>query len=941
MATVNRPTDTAQKDKDVNQKLQLYGIFEAFSNGKVPSNKQIDVALNSALESKALSSPSARLSEEGRALVADLKEVIRQAKHLLLSKNQGDLIQEFVWDSQHLDGGNATLPNAPTDKATAQQHGNEALEGLKTLGRLLLSNGQFRKLLSDATVLARDMAGDAATKAANTVNPSQDRLNQIDQPAEDNTWHDVPDLSRDNLRNQARSAYDKNKPFSREEAKGAVSEGLETAQQHPSDDPRDAGRAGLSNAAANLQNQASQNVPEENKENAQKAKDAAVQRTKNYMNQKMPQERREQTIWRLKKMIAEIQGHSDYQQAIGTLLSLAETYGGHSKNVAQQSQGTVKGAHDDNNLQRAEANLKTLIERFANSTSTDDFFDALNDIYRDADQDPELKGWFKRMDKFIRRCLQEQGFILQDSSNTEWNQLYDQGHHLFRERYREHTDRLLDEVKFIGNQFDEDPQNQAFGNAVQKLFLDLGNDENGKATFKPHLIKDLTDVIIPAIFENTRYVPIPRIEVSDPQIDAVVENLVIETDNLFPNSLEFGSDNYFRMGRKGSSGRRDNKIMIAGSGVQMDLRDVAYYIKRKQGFPSITDKGVMDIFLGGEGFGFKLAARNAQKNDRTHFVAVDKVDVTIKNLNVKIKQSNHKLLFKIAKPLVLKVMRPVIQKVLEKQIKDAFERADAFAYSVHQDALKAKEAAKDDPENAGNIFQTYFNSYQNLMTQKKEKAQQKVSQTNVNIAMTKEDSMFKNISLPGGISTKATEYKQLAAKGDRWESPVFAIGSAKASSDIPKLREVTRKPHGTSRARIQGGNHPNSASDFSSGTTGGAGVGYETTGAGAGYGTTGAGVGYGTTGAGTGYGTTGTSGLTGATGTTGMTGNTGMAGTGTGLGGTPGSDGTRLPVAGGPAASGFSNQLDQAFDPRKDVTNGAAGVTNGSANKTYYDGVTK
>merc|ERR1711964_663398 len=257
----------------------------------------------------------------------------------------------------------------------------------------------------------------------------------------------------------------------------------------------------------------------------------------------------------------------------------------------------------------------------------------------------------------------------------------------------EHTDRLLDEVKFLSSQFEEDPQNKAFGDAVQKLFLDLGQDENGKPTFKPHLIKDLTDVIIPAIFENTRYVPIPRIEVSDPMIDAVVENLVIETDNLFPNTFEFGSDNYFRMGRKGVTSKKDNKIMIAGSGIQMDLRDVAYYVRKKQGFPSVTDKGVMDIFLGGEGFSFKIAARNAQPKDRTHFVVIDKVDVLIKNLNIKVKQSNHKLLFKIAKPLLLKVMRPVIQKVIEKQIRDNFEKADAFAYKIHQDAMRAKEAA--------------------------------------------------------------------------------------------------------------------------------------------------------------------------------------------------------------------------------------------------------
>lgn len=46
--------------------------------------------------------------------------------------------------------------------------------------------------------------------------------------------------------------------------------------------------------------------------------------------------------------------------------------------------------------------IKTLIERFANSTSTDDLFDSLNTVYRDADQDPRLKDWFKNVDSYIR-----------------------------------------------------------------------------------------------------------------------------------------------------------------------------------------------------------------------------------------------------------------------------------------------------------------------------------------------------------------------------------------------------------------------------------------------------------------------------------------------------------------------------------------------------------
>ena len=36
-ANVNKPVNKEQKEADVNRKLQLYGIFSAFQNGKVPS----------------------------------------------------------------------------------------------------------------------------------------------------------------------------------------------------------------------------------------------------------------------------------------------------------------------------------------------------------------------------------------------------------------------------------------------------------------------------------------------------------------------------------------------------------------------------------------------------------------------------------------------------------------------------------------------------------------------------------------------------------------------------------------------------------------------------------------------------------------------------------------------------------------------------------------
>lgn len=76
----------------------------------------------------------------------DLRNVIEHVKKLMLSKNEGQLLQEFLWEAQTVSSGDTEKPGLPVTRDAAQQDGQEALEGLKTLGRLLITNGEFRKL---------------------------------------------------------------------------------------------------------------------------------------------------------------------------------------------------------------------------------------------------------------------------------------------------------------------------------------------------------------------------------------------------------------------------------------------------------------------------------------------------------------------------------------------------------------------------------------------------------------------------------------------------------------------------------------------------------------------------------------------------------------------------------------------------------------------------
>merc|ERR1711964_520622 len=99
-----------------------------------------------------------------------------------------------------------------------------------------------------------------------------------------------------------------------------------------------------------------------------------------------------------------------------------------------------------------------------------------------------------------------------------------------------------------------------------------------------------------------------------------------------------------------------------------------------------------------------------------------------------------------------------------------------MAYKVKVEADRAIEEAKEDPENAPNIYQRYVNALQKQILQGKQKAEAVAADKKVNVAMTQHDSIFPNIKLR----------------------------SASASTDVPKAPNVTRKEHSVTSGGVRG-----------------------------------------------------------------------------------------------------------------------------------------
>lgn len=88
-------------------------------------------------------------------------------------------------------------------------------------------------------------------------------------------------------------------------------------------EPRETGDVDVGSGAeaptSTTQEAAEQNVPEETRSQTREWTSNAAERTKSYLSEKVPEQRRDQFIARVKKMIVEIQGHSDCKCHIATI----------------------------------------------------------------------------------------------------------------------------------------------------------------------------------------------------------------------------------------------------------------------------------------------------------------------------------------------------------------------------------------------------------------------------------------------------------------------------------------------------------------------------------------------------------------------------------------------------------------------------------------------
>ena len=244
----------------------------------------------------------------------------------------------------------------------------------------------------------------------------------------------------------------------------------------------------------------------------------------------------------------------------------------------------------------------------------------------------------------------------------------------------------------------EDPLNKRFGEDWARLTKDLLFDSEGSLKFKPHLWDDIRKVILPTVISRVGYIPIPRIEYTDDSLDLVIENLTLSGKNLLPNVVTVAARNHFTFSPYSIIGdHSEHEVELCFSQIQADLRDVAFYYRRK-GLPKFRDSGLVDFILGGEGANVTVKLVSSSK-DPTSVFKVKSVHAKVASLKFSVRDSKHDFLYKTGKPLLAGLVKKQIQKAIEDSVRTGLEYVDGQLVGVRDRMAEVKaEEGKDGAE---------------------------------------------------------------------------------------------------------------------------------------------------------------------------------------------------------------------------------------------------
>ena len=692
----------------------------------MPSTEQLIINLRTLLASDLLQQDNSDLSESGNRLVKFTRQWLQQFTDLMQHKNGQDQIQDLIWylskSKISVDTGDIA---ARAKKARARADTAAAYQSLRTVGSLLLTNSDFRVLLNDLSTVGREVFKDSAFKlssvaeeAGKRLEPSQEEQKAITQPG-----HDA-------------------------DAKGAVS------NQELGEEVKD-----VSNVVANGS--------------------AEVARTAiSSVDDKLEGDEGRTMIYRLKQAITKLRQRNDYSDSVSTLSLLIQRYAMIYSRAADEIQSAAEqDTHENEALDRAMKNAWALITSFGDKAEWDKTEELWRKVMSHKESDSQFEGMMNEVGNGLQGMLTDPSFF--DNAQEKFQELRAKGQKTGTEtKLNDDINALLGQLEKTMRSIVEDKDIHGLLQTTLRLFHVLSPVH--QAT-NPELIQDSINVFVPLLIAAIQYIPIPRLEVSNPDVDLLLENLIIEPGrtvnqtSFLPYRLKVETYNDFELMRhKFRTASHTTSLMtIKLDGLSARADEIGFWLRAHSGLFRLADEGIASFALDDRGIDIHVDVEIC-KERLEQILTLKAVRVHIHKLNYSTRKSKLTWFGWLFKPL----LRPILRKTMEKQLASAL--ADFF-HAANRELLFARERLRATRISNPDDLMTFFRAVAARLTPEEDPD----LYTRVGLAPPEggrvRKNVFKGVYAPGSIVKVWEDEARHAAdqvddfKEDGWRNEIFDI----------------------------------------------------------------------------------------------------------------------------------------------------------------------
>jgi len=260
--------------------------------------------------------------------------------------------------------------------------------------------------------------------------------------------------------------------------------------------------------------------------------------------------------------------------------------------------------------------------------------------------------------------------------------------------------------------------------------------------------------------------------------------LTLQGRNLFPNIIEIVAQTHMKMSPYSNiKDEYHHTMTLTLSQIQADMRDVAFYFRKKSGFPKLKDSGLADVFLGGRGITATVTIVNNQassKKAQSSLFRVKAVHVKVDALKFSIRDSRHDLLYKTLRPLATGLIKRQVAKAMEDGIRSGFEWADRELVKVRSNMAEVKQADGSTLDAIKSAFHSSTDDTTAVAGTNRSETASSTSRgvkrnSTFKIVPKRESMVLPDIGHERGWVRKAGEKDDMATEGEGWKSAAFSI----------------------------------------------------------------------------------------------------------------------------------------------------------------------